>query len=706
MHIMQIKKYTPESINEKIKEVDKELISFYKKTPLDLALGEILYFYGRFSCGIKAGFIWTKQYFSALDMIIKCLKNNKNKTRGVNKPIGPFQTILHDFEELIECYKNTFEYHDVSEIEEVDDIFIHHVPIEMSEVDAKRVISDWLVNHTPKMFISPTDQSRQKSIKKSEHNNTDIKNLLGYNYEDLKKVEENLSGYLIGNAIGDFQKSCGRQLTNEERIKNIAEIEAYPLIFFKNKFLKRLKELNINEKYYKGLLLPISLFPNCDDVLYEYPYKGAFIELDSYRFITSFWWYRLHSGVGIESYLTKNIKRNILEKLFEDDTRKYFRDIGFSSFKISKPVEIDGIGTYGPYLVLVENLCSYLPIDIRNAYFKSLDSTLKGRVGKRFLNKYIQIDKRYNWMIKEGLEFLKRSPHYKKACIKSDITLPIILTPDKEMLPDKIGRFLIINAPIFGYLINKIPSCISIIKKIDGLKVIFLPMNLYGLLSSSAFLPRVGKKTIILPDMFQNEDLSKIFKLQKFIYQWEYNVANLDDSFSIKSLLDDLDYSNSKDVMLLAIISTALRDIMILNKLLKDKNNQESARYLLYMLDNINNELFSELEPENIEGSNKEVLAAMVLNFSNCKMSTFFDKLIIDFLGNSIDYPIDFSFPFIDSNFHKKYEKLTKITNKMDILAFSKLIFNDVFKYIQSRKAEDESIFFRYIAAKFGLDFL
>jgi hypothetical protein len=231
-------------------------------------------------------------------------------------------------------------------------------------------------------------------------------------------------------------------------------------------------------------------------------------------------------------------------------------------------------------------------------------------------------------------------------------------------------------------------------------------MDLYGLLSKSAFLPRVGKKTIILPDMFQNEDLSKIFKLQKFIYLWEYNVANLGDSFSIKSLLDDLDYSNSKDVILLAIISTALRDIMILNNLLRDKANQESARYLLYILDNINNELFSELDPESIEVSNKEVLAAMVLNFSNRKMSTFFDKMIIDFLGNSVDYPIEFSFPFIDSNFHKKYEQLTKITNKRDILTYSKLMFDDVFKYIKSRKAEYESSFFRYIAVKFGLDFL
>ena len=159
-------------------------------------------------------------------------------------------------------------------------------------------------------------------------------------------------------------------------------------------------------------------------------------------------------------------------------------------------------------------------------------------------------------------------------------------------------------------------------------------------------------------------------------------------------------------MILLAIISTALRDIMILNNLLQDKTNQKSARYLLYILDNINNELFSELGPENIEVSNKEVLAAMVLNFSNCKMSTFFDKMIIDFLGYSVDYPIDFSFPFIDNNFHMKYKKQTKITNKRDILTYSKLIFNDVFKYIRSRKAEDESTFFRYIAAKFGLDFL
>jgi hypothetical protein len=143
---------------------------------------------------------------------------------------------------------------------------------------------------------------------------------------------------------------------------------------------------------------------------------------------------------------------SIVEKTFEDDTRKYLEDIGFLPFKISKPVEIDGIGTSGPYLVLVENLHSHLPIDTRNAYLKSIDSTLKGRIGKRFLNKYIQIDKRYNWMIKEGLEFLKGSPHYKKACIKSDIILPIILTPNKEMLPDKIGRFIIINT--YFWLLN------------------------------------------------------------------------------------------------------------------------------------------------------------------------------------------------------------------------------------------------------------
>ena len=158
---MQIKKYTRESINEKIKEVDKKLISFYKKTPLDLALGEILDFYGRSFFDIKAGWIWTQQYIFALDMNIECLENNKNRTRSVFRPVGLLRSTLLDFEELI-SYKNTFEYHNVSEIEEIDDIFIHHIPIEMSEVDAKRVISDWLVNHTQKMFISPTDQSLQK----------------------------------------------------------------------------------------------------------------------------------------------------------------------------------------------------------------------------------------------------------------------------------------------------------------------------------------------------------------------------------------------------------------------------------------------------------------------------------------------------------------------------------------------------------------
>ena len=236
----------------------------------------------------------------------------------------------------------------------------------------------------------------------------------------------------------------------------------------------------------------------------------------------------------------------------------------------------------------------------------------------------------------------------------------------------------------------------------DNIEVVFLPTELYGLVSCSAFIPRVGQNTIILPETFQNDDLSKIVELQKFIYLWEHSIANLDDSFSLKSLLDDLDYVKSKDVILLAIISKALKDIMILNRLLHD--NKKSVRYLLYILDNIYKDILYELEPENIKKVKKELLATTLLNFSNCELSSFLNKIIFDFLGSCVDYPIDFYFPFIDDNFHIKYGGLTKLTNKEDILALSKLIFEDVFEYIQSRKAEDESNYLRYISMQFGLD--
>ena len=315
------------------------------------------------------------------------------------------------------------------------------------------MVSDWLENQTSEAFISPSYRSLQSIVKKYEKNYVDIKKVLGYRFDDLQKIERVLYKYLVEHAIVDFQRSCGRELTFDERIENSAEILSYPLVFLKNKFRKRLREFGIPERYYEGLLLPISSFKNCDDVIYKYPFKGAFIELDSYRFITSPWWYGLHSRVGIESYLHKNTNQGILEKSFENDTRTYLGDMGFSPFKISRPVEIDGIGTYGSYLVVVENLYSHLPPDIRNSYLKSRDATLKGRIGKRFLKKYVQIDKRYNWLIKEGLQFLKEHHHYNKVCKNSEIILPIILTPDKEMLPDKIGSFFVLNTHIFSYLI-------------------------------------------------------------------------------------------------------------------------------------------------------------------------------------------------------------------------------------------------------------
>jgi hypothetical protein len=693
-------KYTPESLNKKTTEVEQKLDKSLKKMNLDLALMEISYFYGNSALQVEAGTIWAKQYNSQLNMIIKCLKNNRNRTRTVKKYIGPLQSILGEYEELT-IYQNVFEYHNILEIEEMDDFFIHHIPIEMSEVDAKRVISDWLEKKTPNLFISPTDQSLEKVIKNADL--ITVEGIFGYNYDDLKRIEEILSDYFVRHAIEDFQKSKGRKFTREDMKEHLGEIGSFPLIFFKNRFKKRLKELKIENKYYEALLLPVSQFKDYENVLNNFPFKGAFIELDSFRFITSFWWYRMQSGLGLRSFFSKNIDDNTFDKLFENDTRQYMQNLGFSTFKINKPIEIDGIGTLERYFLLIENLNSYLPIDIRNAYLKSIDSTIQGRIGKRFLKKFIQIDKRYNWAFKEGLEYLKGNPHHKKACLNSDIILPIIFTPDKEMLPDKVGRTMILNRQIFGYLINKIPHYISSTKKtINNLEIIFLPLNIYGLISNSAFLPRIGRKTIILPDIFQNEDLYKIVGLHEFIYQWEYKISDLDDSFSMNKLLDDLDYSNSKDVILLAIISTALRDIFVVNKLLQHDHNKKNARYLLYILENIYNNLFDELESDDIE---MDILSVMTLNFSNCKMSTFFDNLMIKLLKTKVNYPIDFQFPFIDNNFQLKDNIENKITERSDILSFSNLIFEDIFHYINNRKIEDESIFFRYIATQFTFDF-
>jgi len=700
---MQLRKYTRDSITKMITKVDDKLDDYFKKAHLDSALGDILYFYGKCCGNIKSGWIQTQQYVYAQEMIVKCLKNSKNRTRSASRPLGLLDSTLLELEELM-AYSTTFGYHNVSKIEEVNDVFTHYIPIEMSEVDAKRVISDWLANCTPKMFISPTEQSLQK-IAEISKNNANIENLFGYNYEDLRKAEERLSEYLINHAIEDFQKSQGRKLTRKELLENNGEISAYPLVFYKNKFRKRLRELGIDDKYYESLLLPISSFPDSDNEIEEYPFKGTFIELDSFRFITSPWWYHLHGRGGVMFYLYKNIESNILEKTFELETSNYMDDFGFSTFKLSRPHEIDAIGTFGPYLILVENLYSFLPINIRNDYLKAMDSSVKGRIGHRFLDKYFQIDERYNWMMKEGLTYLKTNPHHKNACKKSNVTIPIILTPDKEMLPDKIGRFFIINTRVFGYLINKITSCSLPIQKIDGLNIIFLPINLYAILSNSAFLPRVGVNTIILPDLFQDDDFSKIIELQRFLYQWEYNLANLDNSYSIKSLLDDINYSDSKDVILLAVISTYLRDIMILNRLLKDNNHKKGAKYLLYLLDNIKNEILFG-EGLDLNDLDKEVLAATLLNVSNCKLSTFFDKIIINFLGNILNYSIDFCFPFIDDSFCINCEILNNIKGREDIFNYSKSIFPEVYAHIQSRKSEEESNYCRYISLIFGKDFV
>ena len=692
-------KYTPDSLSEKITEVEQKLDVFFKKNNLDLSLMEILYFYGNSALQVESGTIWANQYTSQLNMIVKCLKNNRNRTRTVKKYIGPLQSILGEYEELT-SYQNVFDYHNISEIEEIDDYFVHHIPIEMSEVDAKRVISDWLEKKTPNLFISPTDQSLKEVINDADL--VTVESIFGCDYDDLRRKEEILSDYLIGHAIEDFQKKEGRKFTHEEIKDHLGEVGSFPLIFFKNKFKKRLQQLKIDHTYYESLLLPVSQFKDYENVLDNYRFKGAFIELDSFRFITSFWWYRIHSGLGLKSFFIKNVDDSIFDKLFENDTRQYMQNRGFLTFKIKKPNEIDGIGTLGRYFLLIENINSYSPIDIRNSYLKSIDSTVRGRIGKRFLKKYIQIDKRYNWAFKEGLEYLKGNPHHKKACLNSDIILPIIFTPDKEMLPDKVGRTMVLNRQIFGYLINEIPKYISPTKKtISDIDIIFLPLKMYGLISNSAFLPRIGRKTIILPDIFHNEDLSKIAGLHEFLYQWEYNISDLDDSFSMNSLLDDLDYSNSKDVILLAIISTTLRDILVLIKLLQCQSNKTNARYLLYILENIYNTLSFEFDSDDID---KEILSATALNFSNCKMSTFFDSLVINLLKTHVDYPIDFQFPFIDNNFQLKDDIENKITGRDDIIFFSNLIFKDVFHYIKNRKIEDASIYFRYIATQFAFE--
>lgn len=343
-------KYTPESLNKKTTEIEQKLDNSLKKMNLDLALMEISSFYGNSALQVEAGTIWAKQYTSQLNMIIKCLKNNRNRTRTVEKYIGPLQSILGEYEELT-IYQNVFEYHNIFEIEEIDDFFIHHIPIEMSEVDAKRVISDWLEKKTPNSFISPTDQSLKKVIKDADL--VTVEGIFGYNYDDLKRIEEILSDYFVGHAIEDLQKSKGRKFTREDMKEHLGEIGSFPLIFFKNKFKKKLQKLKIENKYYEALLLSVSQFKDYENVLNNFPFKGAFIELDSFRFITSFWWYRMQSELGLRSFFSKNVDDNIFDKLFESDTRQYMHNLGFSTFKINKPIEIDGIGTVGRYFLLI-----------------------------------------------------------------------------------------------------------------------------------------------------------------------------------------------------------------------------------------------------------------------------------------------------------------------------------------------------------------
>jgi uncharacterized protein YehS (DUF1456 family) len=706
---MGIKKHTIESINERKRTVDKELNLFFKTHHLDLCLSGILYFYGKLACGIRAGTMTENQYRKALNAIIECLENNNNRTRSGNGiQLHSLGVILKKYEDLYN-YDTTFDYHNVSEIIEYDGLFLNYIPLEMVEVDAKRVVSDWLENLNSKLFFFPTEECLE--IMSKELSNTySIKNDLGHDYEEIIKIEKQIYQFLFSNAVADYQKSCGRQLSQKEIQEDTWIILGFPLIFFKNRFLKKMKDLEIKEQYFKGLLLSISSVSNLENTIIQYPFKGAFIELDSFRFITSCWWFTVQSGNGIRYSINRQVAENTLNKMYEDATRTYMKDAGFSSFKISKPIEIDGIGIYKKYLFLVENLHSRIPDEDRNSFPRSRNSSIKGRIGKRFLNKFFQIDKRYNWVNSDGFEYLKQNPHSKTKCCDSDIAIPIILSPDKEMLPDKIGRYIIANNRIFGYMVSNI-SLLSEMRKIGDLDVLYLPWNLYGLLSSSFLLPRVGKNSIMLPDIFCDDDSLQVVAVHRFLYEWQLSIATLDSSFSIQEMLKELDYTKSKDIILLASICTLLRDIYVLNKLLASNTNTDSARGLLYILENITTELMSIMDLMSINDSDdftkdyKKTMATMILNFSNCKMSSILDCMMIDFLGEKVGYPINTLIPFINNKFNTKKFNLNQVLSRDAILQYSLLIFQEASQYLKDNKAENESVCLRHFALIFGMDF-
>jgi hypothetical protein len=632
-----------------------------------------------------------------------CLENNKNRTKSGNGiRLNSSNYILTQYEEVHE-YDMVFDYHNVSEFYEHDDLFINYIPIEMAEVDSKRVISDWFENLNPNPFVFPTEEYISNIDYKNSNLNS-IKNYIGYNFEELKEIERKMYEYLFSNAVENYQQYKHRQLSQEEIKENLSEIAAMPLIFFKNKFLKRMKILGINEQYFEGILLPISSVSNLEGTISQYPFKGAFIELDSFRFITSNWWFTLQSGVGIRSYIERQIEKSEFDKMYEDATREYMENAGFLSFKLSKPIEIDGIGIYKKYLFLVENLFSHIPDESRNSFSKSTDSTLKGRIGKRFLKKFLQIDKRYNWLNKNGFAYLKQNPHHRNECKYSEIVIPIVLSPDKEMLPDKIGRYIVTNNRIFAYMIDNI-SLLSSTKKIGSLDILFLPLSLYGMLSSSFLVPRVGKNSIILPDIFCDEDPLKIISVHSFLYQWQLIVANLDNEYSIEKMMKELDYSSSKDVILLASICAFFRDIYALNKLLANNQNLDNARHLLYILENIKMESISIMDLSSFNEEQKKIIAAFIFNFSNCKMSTVLDCMMLDFLGNKTGYSINCIFPFIDYKFDSKNLNLDKVTDRNDILHYTQLMHNEVCEYLENNKAEEESLCLRSISLIYGMDF-
>lgn len=706
---MEIKKHTIESISEEIRLIDHELKSFFKTHHLDLCLSEILYFYGSFACGVQAATIAENQYRRALNTIVECLENNHNRTRSGNGiPLNSFNSLLKQYEDLHD-YKTIFDYHGVSEIIEYDDLFLNEIPIEIVEVDVKRVISDWLENLNPNLFVFPTEGCF-KTIDNDVPCPDSIKNYLGYNYEEIRKIETEMYNYLFSCAIGEYQKWYGHQLSQEELKEHTFMIGAFPIIFFKNKFLKAITELGIKEQYFNGLLLSVSSVASVKDTIFQYPFKGAFIELDSFRFITSYWWFALQSGVGIRNSLDRQVDDDYFNIIYEDVTKSYMEDAGLLSFKLNKPIQIDAIGAYSKYLFLVENLYSRIPDEDRNSFSRSRNSSIKGRIGKRFLNKLFQIDKRYNWVNTDGFEYLKQNPHSKTKCCDSDIAIPIILSPDKEMLPDKIGRYIITNNRIFGYMVSNI-SMLSEMREIGDLDVLYLPWNLYGLLSSSFLLPRVGKNSIMLPDIFCDDDSLQVVAVHRFLYQWQLSIATLDSSFSIQEMLKELDYTKSKDIILLASICTLLRDIYVLNKLLASNTNKESARGLLYILENIIPELMSIMDLMSINDSDdftkdyKTTMATMILNFSNCKMSSILDCMMIDFLGEKVVYPINTLIPFIDHNFNTKKFNLNQVLSRDAILQYSLLIFQEAYQYLKDNKAEKESVCLRHFALIFGLDF-